>query len=221
MKKSMVLLPLLLILVCLTAVSASPVMRFSAGSVTCAAGDTVTIPVTLTDNAGFVSANLTLTYDSSVLTLVSVEDSGTLEGAVHSDSLTSPYRLAWNNDLSSADGTAEGEAARLTFAVSSDAAPGEYPLHLSVPKYGILNASGRPVDCGFADGVIRVGLPGDGSGDGIVDSADALLLRKYLAGWNVTINETNADVNGDGKINAMDSVILRQFLDGWDGTAEK
>ena len=44
-------------------------------------------------------------------------------------------------------------------------------------------------------------IPGDVNDDGEVDIFDCVRLKKYLAGFNVTINASNADVNGDGEIN--------------------
>ena len=44
---------------------------------------------------------------------------------------------------------------------------------------------------------------------------DVTFLRRYLAGgWNVTVDETLADVNCDGNVNAMDVTLLRRYLAG-------
>ncbi len=66
-----------------------------------------------------------------------------------------------------------------------------------------------------------VRLPGDTNSDGAVDMKDSTVLRRYLAGWDVTIDEANADVNGDGKVNLLDSTILRRNLAGWEGVELK
>ena len=57
-------------------------------------------------------------------------------------------------------------------------------------------------------------LPGDANGDGKVNAPDLILLRQYLAGWDVTIHA--ADCNGDGQTTALDLIRLRQYLAGWD-----
>lgn len=59
-------------------------------------------------------------------------------------------------------------------------------------------------------------LPGDATCDGEVNALDVILLRQYLAGWNVTVDTRGADTNGDGKINPLDVILLRQYLAGWD-----
>lgn len=59
---------------------------------------------------------------------------------------------------------------------------------------------------------------GDVTGDGKVGKADSLRLQKYLAGWDVQINEQNADINGDGKVSKADLLRLQKYLAGWDVT---
>ncbi len=57
---------------------------------------------------------------------------------------------------------------------------------------------------------------GDIDGNNKVDLQDVTLLAQYLAGWNVTVNETALDPNGDGEINLNDLVLLAQYVAGWD-----
>ncbi|MBR0302307.1 MAG: dockerin type I repeat-containing protein, partial [Clostridia bacterium] len=58
---------------------------------------------------------------------------------------------------------------------------------------------------------------GDLSGNGGVDMADVLMLRRYLV-REVEINTERdrlaADVNEDGKINAKDSHLMRRYIAG-------
>ena len=69
--------------------------------------------------------------------------------------------------------------------------------------------------CGAAEQETRL-LPGDVNGDGTVNAPDLILLRQYLAGWNVTV--ASGDCNGDGSCNAPDLILLRQYLAGWNVT---
>ena len=57
-------------------------------------------------------------------------------------------------------------------------------------------------------------LYGDANGDGAVNMKDVLILRKFLAGIDVSYVEFNSDVNGDGAVNMKDVLILRKFLAG-------
>ncbi len=64
---------------------------------------------------------------------------------------------------------------------------------------------------------IETVLIGDVDNSGTVDLADATLLARYVAGWDVTIDLTTADINKDGAVTKVDSVILSRYIAGWDG----
>lgn len=59
-------------------------------------------------------------------------------------------------------------------------------------------------------------LPGDVNDDGNIDMFDALRLLKYVTGWDVTINEKNANVNGDDSIDMFDALRLLKYVTDWD-----
>ena len=62
---------------------------------------------------------------------------------------------------------------------------------------------------------------GDANKDGAVSLQDVAVMTRYLAGgWNVTVNEENADVNGDKKVDLKDVVLLRRYLAGWNVTLQ-
>lgn len=56
--------------------------------------------------------------------------------------------------------------------------------------------------------------PGDIDGDGSIDAADLMLLRKYLVGLTIEgrFDGTAADLNGDGSVDILDLVRLRKLL---------
>ena len=56
--------------------------------------------------------------------------------------------------------------------------------------------------------------PGDVNGDSSVDLKDVTVMRRALAGWNVTVISEAADVNKDGSFDLKDVVILRRYLAG-------
>ena len=58
-------------------------------------------------------------------------------------------------------------------------------------------------------------VPGDADDSGTVDLADALVIMQYDAGWNVNINESNAEVDGNGTINIFDALLILQYNAGW------
>ena len=59
-----------------------------------------------------------------------------------------------------------------------------------------------------------VSLLGDANDDGAVNMKDVLVMRKKLAGMDVSMNAQNADVNGDGDVNMKDVLMLRKYLAG-------
>ena len=52
---------------------------------------------------------------------------------------------------------------------------------------------------------------GDGNGDGIVNSADAVAVYNAVSGVGPT---DGADVNGDGSINSADAVAVYNIIAG-------
>lgn len=51
---------------------------------------------------------------------------------------------------------------------------------------------------------------GDADNDGVVSVYDALLVMQYGAGWNVSMEPTNADVDGSGSVDLYDVVLILQ-----------
>ncbi len=61
--------------------------------------------------------------------------------------------------------------------------------------------------------------PGDVNGDGAVDTADYILLARYIAGWPdaVLTVPAAADYNGDGIVDGKDRYALARYLAGVGG----
>ena len=60
-------------------------------------------------------------------------------------------------------------------------------------------------------------LAGDINGDGEVTSKDLTVLRRYQAGWDVTVIEPACDINKDGEITSKDITHFARYLAGWSG----
>lgn len=57
---------------------------------------------------------------------------------------------------------------------------------------------------------------GDINGDGAIDTQDAVLIKKYLAGYKgLSISLEACDVNGDGDVSSADAVLLLKYLAGY------
>ena len=55
-------------------------------------------------------------------------------------------------------------------------------------------------------------LRGDVDGNGKLNMKDLATLQRYVNGWDVKINEKNADLTGEGKINMKDVAELQKLL---------
>ena len=131
-------------------------ISFTVGSFDAAPGETVSIPISLSSNSGFVSMSLSVTYDTSALTLISYDDTGVIAGASHSSHFTSPYVLTWENDTLTSNITSTGTIVYLTFLVSEDAKEQDYSIIVRIPTDGILDANGDTVSASSAMGKITV-----------------------------------------------------------------
>jgi hypothetical protein len=101
-----------------------------------------------------------------------------------------------------------GETWMLTFIWdTTSAAYGDYTI--SAYATPIPQGESNTANNLFTDGVVRVVIPGDVNGDGIVDVFDAVLLSGAAGAdptwpnWN-----PNADINDDEIIDVFDAVIL-------------
>lgn len=169
-------------------------------------------------------------YDSDVMTLAEEptwEISGT---TMTSPALTTdPYALVWLNTKPTVKaGTTV--VATLKFNLAEPAKAGNtYDITLALDENNmpmtLASEDGAHVETVYAASQIalinaQVGVAefiyGDINDDGNVNLADATLLLKYLASWDVTINAAAADVNVDDAISLADATLLLKYLAGWD-----
>ncbi len=61
---------------------------------------------------------------------------------------------------------------------------------------------------------------GDVDGNDAVDFADALYLKRHIAGWDAykTIDTATSDLNKDGEVDIQDLMLLEQHIAGWTGS---
>ena len=82
-----------------------------------------------------------------------------------------------------------------------------------VPAKGHSYENGICTACGEKDPTYIA--YGDLDGDGVINTTDVVLLRRYIAGgYGVEISEKAADLNGDGILNTTDVVLLRRYIAG-------
>jgi len=193
-------------------------------------GKEIEVTVDLAENTGFSNLSIELCYDSDVMTLTEVVPNASI-GATFTPAqnyIVNPYNMSWDSITNVAY---NGNLATLRFSVKEDAADGIYPITVDYYK----GVEGDYVDgesinydenfdaVGFeyvsCNVIVRNYTPGDISGDEYVDSKDATLLLRYVAGWyDLDVVEAALDIDGSGKVDNKDITILLRYLAGWNVT---
>ena len=93
-------------------------------------GDTVTLSVRLNSNPGLVTMGIRVSYDTSVLQLTGVSDSGLLKGTQLNTNYSSPYTIAWVDGSATTNNTATGTIATFTFKIFDNATIGDSAVTL-------------------------------------------------------------------------------------------
>ena len=181
------------------------------------AGETVDVAVRISNNHGIVAAWIELEYDSDVLTLVGVENGGiSADGDFTpcNDLSQMPFRVLFLDALGD-NHTQDGDLVVFTFRVRTDARPGESVIDLTYDAENTYDVDMENVPFETQAGTFTVRrMPGDVNADGLIDLKDAVMIRRYLAGWDVTVNLANADVDQKEGVNLKDVTCICRYLAG-------
>ncbi len=181
------------------------------------AGDLVEIYMSVSGNPGLITLRSSISYDETALELVKAEDTGLLSGwTVPAQNISSPYILRWADALAVQNNTANGKIVKLTFRILENAPLGEYKV--TVTHVEARDKDGKELSFASGIGIITVTelVPGDADGDGVVSDWDAVVMERYLAGWDVELKSRAVDLDGDGEISDWDAILLTRYLAGWD-----
>ncbi len=210
------------------------------------AGDTITIPVKITDNPGILGFHFTLRYNKDIITPQPVSET-TFEDQVipqyaEAGSLLKGGELNTAVKADAADGSGTNEALNISWyhisEVNEDGVL--FKVNFKVNENLDTAISDLIMACDtmvgednalivptIRDGEVTVVngakselKKGDVYIDTKVDERDSILLAKYLVDrTGVKLSEAQlgaADVYIDGKVNTKDSVRLAQIITGWD-----
>ena len=182
----------------------------SLGDATACAGRGFTVELTLDENPGIMGLSFQLDYDSSVMEFVGAEDGALTGWTVNAKKNI----LVWDDDR---EHTETGCLLKLKFRLKEDAVPGE--TRIGIINFKAVNFDESSLFFRFrsAQVTVLVHRPGDANGDGKVDIADLVRLRKYLVGAEKEIIAGNADVNADEVVDILDLVRLRKYIAQVDG----
>lgn len=216
-------------------VAASETVTVTVGSVSGEIGDTVQVPVSVSDGHYLVNGRIFLSYDPTVLELQTVcedeynpyfetvnadiFDSSFMWGFASPAAGSAKFVFATSKDTGSATG---GVMFTLTFKLLKEADTSA--VTLAVPEMCANDGSeDRNAVLTLVDGSVTVtkpdltpAIPGDVNGDGLVTLPDAVRLLYYVNGMvSLTDKQTiNADVTGDGTVGLADAVRLFYFVSG-------
>jgi len=116
----------------------------------------------------------------------------------------------WENfNIAFNSGTNESVRVNITYYVDNDPSSN----NTSAPSTGELYID----DLSLTDVTAPAFTLGDIDGKNGINNSDLIMLRRYLAGWGVEINEDAANLDGKGGVNNSDAIWLARHLAGWDG----
>ena len=188
----------------------------SVESVNAVPGSTVDVNVNLTNNPGIMAAAFTITYDDG-LTLVDAKsgDAFSALSMTKPESFSSPCKFAWDAlDLAEED-IKDGTILTLTFDVAENIdANSNLNVKITYSSKDIIDSNIQSVPLNVNNGKVTIidYIPGDLNSDGVVDLKDVTMIRRYITGYSVSVNELAADVNGDGDVTMMDVVLIRRYV---------
>ena len=171
-------------------------------------GKEVLIPISISQNPGFAGINVKIDYDKTRLQLIGSDDTAGLDWTVNTGDNAGAVMVSTRNY------TKDGEILLLKFKVLEDAPDGF--AKVSLFNADVLSIDEKTVSVTLSSGGVEVitRLPGDVTGDGVIDTRDALRLKKHLAGMDAPIVWQNADVTGDNSVTLADLLRLMKYLAG-------
>ena len=191
-------------------------MKLTVSSVNGIAGDTVEVTVDISNNPGIASLVFNVEYDSA-LTLKGVEFNSAFGPYVTTPpTYTNPQTVTLISPLQ--DVSVNGTLATFTFEIGANVTDGyEAYVNVSFAEKNIFNSENELVATVAENGKVSVfrGIAGDINSDREVDTRDAILLFRYVAGWDVDVDPFALDCNGDGDVDTKDAITLFRYIAGW------
>lgn len=139
---------------------------FSVGTASAKAGETVDIPVVISNNSGIVALKVTVSYDADVLALTGVTSGNLFSGGdvlFGNDLTANPYNLIWLDSLSKVNYTNNGTFAVLHFTVNANASAGDTTIGIACDSGSTFNVDLVGVPFAAQNGTVTV-LPAEKGG---------------------------------------------------------
>lgn len=123
---------------------------------------TVDVAVELSNNPGIVALFIEIGYDTSILSLQSVQDGGLLgvgTMVAGGDKAENPYRVLWSDALSTSNHTQNGILVTFTFAVDANAPLGDTQITLTSKDSSCFDSALNLVSFRTQNGTLTVNAP--------------------------------------------------------------
>ena len=199
--------------------SETPVIKIEGGHAV-TAGDKISLPITMQNNPGLVAVTFSVDYDTDILELIGAEaatDVFPSGSATMSNDLSQyPFGILFEDGSAHTNYAGNGTLVTLTFRAKKDAQLGDTLISLMLDTESTFNVDMDDVFFETVGSSITVlqKIPGDVNHDGVVNLKDAVLIRRWLADWDVVIDEFLADVDNSQTITLMDVVLITRYLAG-------
>lgn len=177
-------------------------------------GTSVNVPVSIHGSDNFACLKFKVDYDYSSLELADVICNIPGGNFLYNGDPSNAQFIWYNTENTSFEQISPLFV--LSFNVRDTAEEGTYPIALLFDEGNVCDENGSRIPLHAEAGELTVFryLVGDVNGDYLVDSADVVMLARFLVGLETAINAEGADVNRDGNIDGRDLVKLARCMVG-------
>ena len=182
------------------------------------ADEKVSVAVLIQNNPGILGATLEVDYPEGLsLVGASAGEAFSYLTMTKPAKMESPCRFTWDGTECTEEDIKDGAILNLEFRVTDNAVSKEaMPITVTIPDGDVYDNNLQYVSVRTEAGSVTLleFKPGDVNGDQVVNTTDIIVLRRYLVGYDIELNENAANVNDDGKINTADVILLRRYIAG-------
>ncbi|MFC1715039.1 cohesin domain-containing protein, partial [Candidatus Poribacteria bacterium] len=189
-----------------------PIAQLIIPEVIAAPGETISVPIIATDATGIASADIVITYDSTILTIKEAKTIVLSSGMTLVSNIDNAGKITLA--MANIEGISGGSGALIdmVFTVNASAQVGdESPVRFEDVE--LYSGNLQEMSIGTQDGKVKIGLAcvkGDVNGDGRIRSNDAILALRISSGILTPTpqQECAADMNDDGRIRSNDAILI-------------
>lgn len=185
-----------------TSAIAADGLTISVGSAAAKAGETVTVPVTISNNPGILAAKLSISFNHEVLELTEMtngtvftgnDTSAELNKTVYKDGALIPNECAavFEKSLSDEGVSGNGTLLTLTFKIKEGATAGDYPVNVTVTQ--IVDSAETNITATAENGKVTVNAAGPSISDVVTDKLPATLPAENISFSGNTMTVTPAE----------------------------